>query len=445
MLTALCLEDSPRDVEIMRELLLDAGFDLDMDCAAVEKEFVSLLRSKTYDIILADFKLPGFDAFAALRWSKEICPNVPFICVSGSIGEEIAVELLKQGAVDYVLKDRLAKLPSAIKRALGEAKEKESRRRVEETLQKSERRLREAQEMAHLGFWTWDVMTGEVEWSEEVFKIFCLDPKEFTPHIDSILALSPWPEDHQRDQELIKKAIETHNPGSYEQKFLRPNQSIGYYNSTFQGNYDEKGDLISIVGTVLDITERKRAEEVLKESEQRFKGIFDKARDGMLLTDAESRKFYMINSSMSEMLGYKPDEISNVMIDDIHPKETLPYVLEQFRKLSTDEISIAENIPVKKKDGSIFYADITVSFIEIGNHNYIVGFFRDITGRKNAEEKISHQLVELRRWQDVMLGREDRIRQLKHEVNELLNRLGDTIRYPSQESDTAKDQPNEAL
>jgi signal transduction histidine kinase len=144
---------------------------------------------------------------------------------------------------------------------------------AEKALRESERKLREAQEMAHLGFWNWDIKTGEVEWSEEVFKIFCLDPGEFVPHIDSILAFSPWPEDNQRDKELINHAIETHTPGSYEQKFLRPDQSIGYYYSTFQGNYSEDGDLISIVGTVLDITESKRVEAGIqtlnKELEQR--------------------------------------------------------------------------------------------------------------------------------------------------------------------------------
>jgi PAS domain S-box-containing protein len=144
---------------------------------------------------------------------------------------------------------------------------------AEEALKESERKLREAQEMAHLGFWNWDIKTGDVEWSEEVFKIFGLDPKKFIPHIDSILALSPWPEDNQRDKELINRAIETHRPGSYEQKFLRPDQSIGHYYSTFQGNYNEEGNLISIVGTVLDITQRKQTEEAIqmlnKELEQR--------------------------------------------------------------------------------------------------------------------------------------------------------------------------------
>jgi PAS domain S-box-containing protein len=128
-------------------------------------------------------------------------------------------------------------------------------------LVENEKKLREAQDMAHLGFWSWDVKSGEVEWSEEVFRIFGLDPDTFTPQIDSILALSPWPEDHHRNTELINHAVESHTPGHYEQKFIRPDKSIGHYYSTFQGRYDENGELVLIVGTVLDITDRKLAEE----------------------------------------------------------------------------------------------------------------------------------------------------------------------------------------
>lgn len=135
---------------------------------------------------------------------------------------------------------------------------------AEKALQESERQLREAQAMAHLGFWKWDVKTGAVEWSDEVFKIFGLNPKEFTPHIDSIMALSPWPGDHERNRELIRRTMENQAPGSYDQRFLRPDKSIGYYYSTFQGIYDADGNLISIVGTVLDITKRKQAEEKIR-------------------------------------------------------------------------------------------------------------------------------------------------------------------------------------
>lgn len=141
-------------------------------------------------------------------------------------------------------------------------------KQTEEALRESEKRLNEAQRIAQLGHWTWDVKTGEVEWSDEVFRIFQLDPLSFTPRIDSILALSPWPEDHERDKELIRKATESHERGTYEQRFLRPDGSVGYYASSFRGEYDDRGNLLRIAGTVQDVTERKKAEETLWEAKE---------------------------------------------------------------------------------------------------------------------------------------------------------------------------------
>ncbi len=133
-LNVLSLEDSSKDFDFICERLLDDGFNMKITRVEKESEYISSLRNTDWDIILADFKLPGFNAFAALQISREICPDVPFICVSGTIGEETAIDLIKSGAVDYVLKDRLARLPAAINRALGEAKEKQARRMAEEAL-----------------------------------------------------------------------------------------------------------------------------------------------------------------------------------------------------------------------------------------------------------------------------------------------------------------------
>ena len=135
------------------------------------------------------------------------------------------------------------------------------RKRSEEALHESERKLREAQAMAHLGYWKWDVQTNEMEWSEEMFKIFRLDAESFIPRIESILDLSPWPESGDRDRELIRWAKENREKGSYDQKFLRTDGTVGYYHSTFQGKYDDAGNLLAIVGTVLDISERKEIEQ----------------------------------------------------------------------------------------------------------------------------------------------------------------------------------------
>jgi len=119
-LRVLCLEDSPTDAELVRETLSGATSAIEIRLASDKRGFEELLADGPYDVILADFALPGFDAHGALELAKVACPTTPFICVSGSIGEEATVELLKNGADDVVLKDRLARLPFAVRRAIDE-------------------------------------------------------------------------------------------------------------------------------------------------------------------------------------------------------------------------------------------------------------------------------------------------------------------------------------
>ncbi|MHB8056954.1 MAG: sensor histidine kinase [Desulfuromonadaceae bacterium] len=135
-LRILHIEDSSQDVEIIRERLLTAGFALQIDWASNEEQTTAFLRDGGYDLVLADYRLPGFSAQAALSLVQSLCPGVPFICVSGTIGEENTVEILKQGATDYVLKSRLDKLPLAMQRALYEARERKARQVADEELER---------------------------------------------------------------------------------------------------------------------------------------------------------------------------------------------------------------------------------------------------------------------------------------------------------------------
>ena len=144
-LNVLALEDSESDFVLTKEQLIAAGYTLSIARVETEIEYTASLRTNPYDIILADFKLPGFDAFGALRVRNEICPETPFICVSGSIGEETAIELLKSGAVDYVIKDRQERLPFAIGRALDEAREKVLLNQNDEDLKEAYHQLKASQ------------------------------------------------------------------------------------------------------------------------------------------------------------------------------------------------------------------------------------------------------------------------------------------------------------
>lgn len=140
-LTVLYLEDSIQDFEIISEQLIIAGYDLIISRVDTENEFTKSVLNAKFDIILADFSLPGFDAFGALQIQQLQCPETPFICISGSIGEEQAVELLKQGATDYVIKDRLSRLGFAVHRALETAEKQRECKIAEEAVKQKAKEL----------------------------------------------------------------------------------------------------------------------------------------------------------------------------------------------------------------------------------------------------------------------------------------------------------------
>lgn len=155
---------------------------------------------------------------------------------------------------------------------------------------------------------------------------------------------------------------------------------------------------VSLYAVIRDISERKRIEEKLKDyAEERFKAIFDNSNDGIMLADKKTKKFYLVNKTICQMLGYRPDKLIALSIPDIHPPESLPYVLKQFDRQAKGEITIAQNVPVKRKDSSVFYVDINSSRVILEGKEYLLGIFRDITERKKTEEILARSENKYRR------------------------------------------------
>jgi two-component system, cell cycle sensor histidine kinase and response regulator CckA len=159
---------------------------------------------------------------------------------------------------------------------------------------------------------------------------------------------------------------------------------------------DTKG-LLRAGMVIRDITERRNAENALKEAELKFRTIFDSASDGILIAQVSDHTLAMANRKISEMLGYTVEELLKLGISDIHPAESLPDVLNQFEMLWRRELSIARNIPVMRKDRSVFFADVSSSSIIIDEKECLLGVFRNITERKQAEEQIRQLNKELER------------------------------------------------
>ena len=141
-LRILHLEDDLRDAELVREMLLSEGIACDIVRVDTQAAFLDALEQSGFELIFADYSLPAFDGISALNIAKEKAPDIPFIFITGKMGEDRAIETLKQGATDYILKDNLSRLVPSVNRALRELREKMEHKQADEQLKESEKKLR---------------------------------------------------------------------------------------------------------------------------------------------------------------------------------------------------------------------------------------------------------------------------------------------------------------
>ncbi|SIO55859.1 PAS domain S-box-containing protein [Bradyrhizobium erythrophlei] len=258
-LRILLLEDDPGDAEVIQDLLEADHFVCDVTRVETRDELLDALRSVGFDLILADYTLPSFDGITALKLAHSMCPDLPFIFVAGTLGEEAAIDSLKMGATDYVLKTRLSKLAPSVERALCEAQERTERKKAETALRFSEMYLAEAQRLSHTGSFGWDSSTGEIYWSDETYRIFEYDPTT-KPTLQMVVDRS-HPDDRMRVSQIIDRVSIERSDFSVEHRLMMPNGSVKFLQVVAHRAVGEDSKALLFLGAVTDITERKRAEE----------------------------------------------------------------------------------------------------------------------------------------------------------------------------------------
>jgi len=263
-LRILHLEDDPRDTELVQETLAIDGISSHVTRVETEADFVASLQQGGFDLILADYTLPSFDGLSALKIARQNWPHLPLIFVSGTLGEEVAIEALKIGATDYVFKTRLSRIVPSVQRALREAKERIDLSRAQEGLRRSEAYLAEAQKLSHTGSFGWDVSSGKIYWSQETFRIFEYDPG--TEPVLELILNRTHPEDRALVRQLIDRVSLERKDFDFEHRLLMPNGFVKYLRVVGRPSTDASGSF-EFVGAVTDITERKLAEEELRQKE----------------------------------------------------------------------------------------------------------------------------------------------------------------------------------
>ncbi len=283
-LRILILEDMTTDAELMVYELRQTGIDFTLKRVESRKEYAKALEEFRPELILSDFHLPDFDGLGALDLAQQRCPESPFIFVSGAMGEEVAIDSLKQGATDYVLKDHLSRLGPAVERALREAAARRDRRQAEEALRESEQRyrllVRNLPAVVYRGY-----LDGAVDFIDDKVEGIAGYPRT---EFDS--RRLKWPElVMESDREDFKAAFLQGLRGSKafarEYRIKRNDGREVWIQDRGQIICDPQGQVEYISGVFFDITDRKRSEEALRESEQRLRFL-----TSQLLTAQESER-----------------------------------------------------------------------------------------------------------------------------------------------------------
>jgi PAS domain S-box-containing protein len=258
-LRILLLEDDPLDAELEHGVLVEGGISCEIERVQTRRDFVVALQEGVFDVILADYSLPGFDGLAALEMAREVRPGVPFIIISGTLGEEAAIETLKKGATDYVLKQRLERLVPAVRRAIRESEERSERERALEALRRSEQEFRAMFDLAGIGKAQGDPHTGRfLRVNRKLCEITGYSAEEM---LELTFSEITHPEDREKDSEELRRMTR----GEYqewcsEKRYVCKSGVVKWVEVNTALVRDESGRATRIVSTVQDITERKRTE-----------------------------------------------------------------------------------------------------------------------------------------------------------------------------------------
>ncbi len=276
-LRVLLIEDSELDAGLILRQLKEAGYDLTSRRVETETQLIGALN-ETWDFIIADYRLPEFNATDALAIVQDSGIDTPFVIVSGAIGEEIAVALMKAGARDYLMKDKLSRLPPVVERELVEVNIRRLQKQAHEALLESERNLKKSQQVAHIGHWVFDRITGKTVWSDELYQILGLDPNHIECDLEAAWQASLHPEDKAWVLEFTSKKGANSSKGEIEYRIIRPDGTVRYILGQLgEPLYDSMGREIQETGVVHDITERKLMELDLlvkmKESQNRAREL----------------------------------------------------------------------------------------------------------------------------------------------------------------------------
>ncbi|MDB5022184.1 MAG: domain S-box protein [Pedobacter sp.] len=380
-LRILHLEDSPSDAELVRRVLKKGNLDFERVLVDKKADFLTALNNFAPDIILSDHSLPSFNSHEALEIVKEANLNIPFILITANVSEEFAVDVIRKGADDYILKDRLQRLPSAIENVLDKYRYEKERQVFIDNVIENEKRFRALIENSSDGI---AVLSGTGK------------PTYVSPSIKNILGYSyiegkelnlvglSHSEDLIMFQKLMQKAIA--NPGiSFKGEPTRMTHKNGewLWIEHVLTNMLHDPSINGIVDNFRDITDRIQFEDVMRESEEKYRSFYENSMDGILLTVPDG-DILAANPAACAIFQMTEKEICHLgrlgLVDQEDPRVAMAIRKRQLTG------KVATQVTFVRKDLSKFAGEVTSAvFMESAGNKRTSLIIRDISARKEAE------------------------------------------------------------
>ena len=392
-LRLLLIEDNEDDALFIVHDLQRGGYEPTWERVDTAAALTAALQRQPWDVITCDWVMPQFSAPSALAVLKEQGVDVPIIIVSGEVSEEFAVTAMQGGAHDFVSKERLTRLCPALERELREAQVRRTAREVAKALATSEKRYRRLFETAQDGILLIDALTGQItDVNPFLVNMLGYTHEEFVGK--RLSEISPF-KDVAANQQAFQE-LQTKEYLRYEDLPLQTKDGRRAEVEFVSNLYLVSGEKV-IQCNIRDISERKRLQGVLESSERRYRRLFETAKDGIFILDAETGQVIDANPFLSELLGYTLGELLGKQLWEISPFKDIAANQGAFRELQLKDYIRYDDLPLQARDGRRVDVEFVSSAYGLNGDRVIQCNVRDITERKRAEEAIRQLNADLER------------------------------------------------
>jgi PAS domain S-box-containing protein len=375
------IEDSEADKELILLELRRGGYEPDYECVETSAAMRKALTERQWDIILSDYAMPHFDGLSALRILQTDGIDIPFIIISGTIGEDVAVTVMKAGAHDYIMKDNLRRLIPAIERELKEAEIRRRQKETEKDLLLSEENFKNVFHNSSIGI-SITMLDGRMQMNPAYCRILGYSPKE--------LEKIKWqtithPDDVEHNQSIVADIIAGKmNSARWEKRYFHKNGNIVWVDISSVLQRDEHNVPMYFITSINDITERKNLEERAIANERKLHSIINTAIDGFWILNVHGR-ILQVNQTYCTMSGYSEQELLQMNVSDLENVESQKQTAQHIQRVLERGQDRFETVHIRK-DGSVF--DVRVSVKYRVNAGEFDAFIQDVTEQKKADAQI---------------------------------------------------------